>query len=158
MRAATTLTRARRRGRLGGCEQAALGQVARVREAGRLAGDDADPGAAVVPARHLFDAPVVEPRRRRSLVLGVDLGELAAGPHRRRQHPLQDVMVDHPPHATGGPSPVLVAVHVGPDAALPSSAVTRATGRAAQADMVVGDADTAAALRSGTVDAPARRG
>ena len=80
-----------------------LGQVAGVGEAGRLAGDDADAGAAVAPARHLLDAPVVEPRRRRSLVLGVDLGELAAGPHRRRQHPLQDVMVDHPAHATGGP-------------------------------------------------------
>ena len=71
-------------------------------EAGGLAGDDADAGAAVAPARHLLDAPVVERRRRRALVLGVDLGELAAGSHRRRQHPFQDVMVDHPADATGG--------------------------------------------------------
>ena len=69
-------------------------------EAGRLAGDDADAGAAVAAARDLLDAPVVEPGRRRALVLGVDLGELAARPHRRRQHPFEDVVVDHPGHAT----------------------------------------------------------
>ena len=74
-------------------------------EPGGLAGDDADAGAAVAAARHLLDATVVEPRRRRPLVLGVDLGELAAGPHRRRQHPFEDVVIDHPAQATGGPDP-----------------------------------------------------
>ena len=91
-----------RRGGLGGGAQPALGEVAGVGEAGGLAGDDADAGAPVAAARHLLDAPVVEPGRRRALVLGVDLGELAAGPHRRRQHPFEDVVVDHPVHATGG--------------------------------------------------------
>ena len=90
------------RGGVGGGEQAPLAEVAGVGEAGRLAGDDPDPGAAVAPARHLLDAPVVERRRRRAFVLGVDLGELAARSHGRGQHSFQDVVVDHPVEATGG--------------------------------------------------------
>ena len=61
------------------------------------------PGLPANPCEGGLDATVVEARRRRSLVLGIDLGELTARPHRRRQHPLQHVMVDHPAHATGGP-------------------------------------------------------
>jgi fluoroacetyl-CoA thioesterase len=63
-------------------------------------------------------------------------------------------MVDHLAHATGGPfggsgggGPLRRGT-----AALPSVAVTVATGLRGEAEMVVGDGDTARALRSGTVD------
>ena len=74
-----------------------LGEVAGVGVAGRFAGQHAHAGAAVAAAVDLLDAAVVEAGRRRTLVLGVDLGEVAAGTHRRRQHSLEDVVVDHPP-------------------------------------------------------------
>ena len=69
--------------------QAGLRQVGGVGEPGGLAGDDADAGAAVAAAGHLLDPTVVEPRRSRVFVLGVDLGEVAARSHRRPQHPFQ---------------------------------------------------------------------
>ena len=63
-------------------------------------------------------------------------------------------MVDHPAHVTGGlfrgsgrHTPWRRKM-----AALPCHAVTVATGLRAEAEMVVGEADTARALRSGTVD------
>ncbi len=90
----------RRRRCLGGGVEAALGQVTGVGVASRLAGKDANAGAAVAAAVDLLDATVVKAGRRRAFVLGVDLGEVAAGTHRRRQHSLEDVVVDHLGDAT----------------------------------------------------------
>ena len=101
-RGGTALAVARRcRGSLGCGGQATLGEVARVGVAGGFAGQHAHTSAAVATAVDLLDAPVVEARRGRALVFGVDLGEVAAGPHRRRQHALEDVVVDHPSDAIG---------------------------------------------------------
>ena len=109
------------------------------------------PGTAVTTAGDLLDATVVERRRRRALVLGVDLGELATGPHGGRQHPFQHVVVDHPGHATGGPigEPGPAGQRRAP---LSCPAVAVSTGLRGEAELVVGDADTARSLRSGTVD------
>ena len=71
--------------------QAGLGEVGGVGEAGGLARDDPDAGAAVAAAGHLLDPAVVEPGRRRPLVLGVHLGELGAGAYSTGEHPFQDV-------------------------------------------------------------------
>ena len=76
-----------RRGGLGGGAQAGLAEVGGVGEAGGVALDDADAGATVAAAGDLLDPAVVEPRRRGALVLGVHLGELAAGAHRRTRAP-----------------------------------------------------------------------
>jgi hypothetical protein len=72
-----------------------------VGEPGRLAGDDPDAGATVAPARHLFDAAVVEASRCGPLVLGIDLGEVPAGAHRGTEDTFEDVVIDHPRHVTG---------------------------------------------------------
>ena len=69
-------------------------QVGGVREPGGLADDDPDAGAAVAPGRQLLDPAVVEEGRRRALVLGEDLGEVAPGPQRLGQHGRQGVGVD----------------------------------------------------------------
>ena len=73
-----------------------LGEVAGVGIAGRLAGQDPNPGAPVAAAVDLLGPAVVEAGRGRALVFGVDLGEVAPGSHRRRQDSLKDVVVDHP--------------------------------------------------------------
>ena len=93
----------RRRSRGGSRSQPAFTQVARVGEPGGLAGDDPDAGAAIPTAGDLLDPPVVEARRRRALVLGVDLGEVAARPHRGSEHALQNIVVDHGVQATDVP-------------------------------------------------------
>ncbi len=160
----------------------ALAEVAGVGEAGRLAGDDADAGAAVAAARHLLDAPVVERRRRRAFVLGVDLGELAARSHRRGEHPFQDVVVDHPVEATGGAlggsgrgrreRPASATWTVGRTTGVPTPwalawpPVTVATGLRGEAKMVVGEARTRRApwvghgrrARHAAADRPVRGG
>ena len=63
-----------------------LGQVGGVGEAGGVADDDADAGAAVAAGGELLDLAVVEQGRRRALVLGEDLGEVAAGVQGRAEH------------------------------------------------------------------------
>ena len=113
-------------------------------EAGRLTGDDTDPRAAVAPARHLLDAAVIEGGRRRALVLGIHLGELAAGTQRRRQHSLEDVLIDHLGHATGEARWRPAGVSV--------DGVAVATGLRGEAKLTVGEADTARALGTGTVE------
>ena len=52
-----------------------------------LAGHHPDAGAAVPAGAELFDLAVVEPARRRPLVLHEDLGEVATGVQGRTQHP-----------------------------------------------------------------------
>ena len=107
LHAATTLLRRRRRGgRRGG--QPGLGEIGRVGEAGGLAGDDADPGAAVAAAGDLLDATVVETGRRRPFVFGVHLGEVGTGGGGTGEHAFQDVLVDHPPQPTKANAVLLV--------------------------------------------------
>ena len=64
---------------LGGGGEAGLGEVGGVGEAGGVADDDPDAGAPVAAGGELLDLAVVEHGRRRPLVLGEDLGEVAAG-------------------------------------------------------------------------------
>jgi hypothetical protein len=90
--------------RVGGGHQAPFAEIGRVREAGRLAGDDADARTAVPAAGHLFDPPVVEAGGRRPLVLGVDLGEVGTGPDRTGQHPFEHVLIDHAVEPRGDPT------------------------------------------------------
>ena len=123
------------RGSLGGAAQTAFRQVAGVGEAGGLAGNDADSRAPVAPARHLLHAAVVEGGRRRPLVLRVHLRELAAGTQRRRQHSLEDVLIDHLGHATGEAAWRPAGVGV--------DSVAVETGLRGEAKLTVGEADTA---------------
>ena len=90
---ATALGRRSCRGRR--CAQSGLGQIGGVREAGGLAGDDSDSGAAIPPARHLLDPAVVETGRRRPLVFGVHLRELGSAADGTGKDSLQDITFDH---------------------------------------------------------------
>ncbi len=75
--AATTAGGGRRRP--SGLGQTGLGQVGRVGEPGGVADDHPDAGASIAPGGELLDLAVVEHGGRRPLVLGEDLGEVAAG-------------------------------------------------------------------------------
>src|SRR5262249_36894826 len=91
--AAVALAR-RGRGGLGGRPQSGFAEVGGVGEAGGLALDDADAGTAVAPGGQLLDLAVVEAGGGAPLVLGVDLGELAAGAQRAGEHSFEHVVVD----------------------------------------------------------------
>ena len=84
-----------RRSSLGSGPQPGLAEVGRVGEAGGVALDDADAGATVATTGDLLDPAVVERGHRRPLVLDEHLGELAAGAHRRPEHPLEHVGFDY---------------------------------------------------------------
>ena len=82
-------------GRLGRVAQPVLAEVGGVREAGGLAADDPDAGAALAAGHELLDLGVVEPRRRDPPVLGEHLREVATAREGRVQRALQHCFVDH---------------------------------------------------------------
>ena len=75
--------------------QARFAQVARVGEAGGVAGDHPDARAAVATGRQILDPPVVEPGGRPAPILDEHLGELSAGPQRHAEDTLHHRFVDH---------------------------------------------------------------
>ena len=79
----------------GGRHETGLAEIGRVGEPRGVTLDDADAGAPVAAAGDLFDAAVVERHGRGPLVLGEHLGEVRPAPHRRAEHPGQDILVDH---------------------------------------------------------------
>ena len=90
-------------GRLRGGLEPALGQVGGVGEAGGVADDDPDAGAAVAPGGQLLDLAVVEPGGRRPPVLDEDLGEVAASAQCGPENALDDRGVEHRgPFTAGG--------------------------------------------------------
>ena len=101
-----------------------------MREAGGLADDDADAGAALVAAAHLLDLALVHRRERRGLVLAEELGELAASRERLGEDVVGGVSVDERGRGHG-PS---VASSVA-RARRPSPSDLR--GRGAQASLVI---------------------
>ena len=85
----------RRGGGVRGLTEPLLRQVGGVREAGRLAAHDPDPGTAVASRHQLLDAAVVEPGARRAPILDEDLGEVTASTQGCREGPLEYVGFDH---------------------------------------------------------------
>ena len=74
--------------------QVRLGEPVHVGEVGRLARDDAHPGAALAPSLRALDARLVDRQREPGPVLAEDLGEVAAVGQRPREHQLGEVGFD----------------------------------------------------------------
>ena len=141
-------TAARRAGRgLGRVQQSVRREVGGVREAGRVAAHDAEPGAAVAAGDELLDPAVVETSARRPPILDEHLGEVAAAAQRVVERRLQDVVCRSASvmrlDAFVGSSPTCRG-----DAGLPIvSAMPLAPGLTASVTLVVDEADTALAMR-----------
>jgi fluoroacetyl-CoA thioesterase len=101
-----------------------------VGEAGGLAADDAQPGAAVASRNELLDAAVVEATTRRAAVLDEDLGEVAAASQCLVERVLEKLVIDHLAYRK--------RMSLGP-------------GLSASVSLVVEETDTALAMGSGDV-------
>ena len=83
------------------CCQTGLAQVARVREARRVAADDPDACAPLPTAGQLLDTAVIQDRTAVHAVLDEHLGEPAAGAQRDRKRPRQEIRFDQHGHIYG---------------------------------------------------------
>ena len=132
----------------GGGQEAGLGQVGRVGEAGRLAVDDPDPRPARAARGELLDPAVVEHRAGGRGVLGEHLRHVAAADQGGGQDAFEHVRVDEGGVGHGG-----IVIVVPADPSQPPTAAGHGphAGLSAQLELTVADEDTAEHFRSGDV-------
>ena len=78
----------------GGAEQALLGQVSRVGEAGGVTDDHSDPGATRAPGREFLDATIIPRGTARGAVFTEDLRHVPSSFDRSRQDALDEISLD----------------------------------------------------------------
>ncbi len=133
---------------LGRGEQPGLAQVCGVGKAGRLAVDDADPGAAGPARRELFHLAVVQHGAGGHGVLGEDLRHVTATQESGRQDTFEHVRLNEGGFGHGG---IVILVPDGPtDTRTPAGHGPHA-GLSAQLELTVRAEDTAEHFRTGDV-------